>query len=432
MSQIKNVLVLMCDHHRFDGLTCLGNPLAHTPNLDRLCAQSTRFENAFNQAPVCAPTRHSLASGRYVHAHGVYQNHTLPYPGMYTIAHHLKKEGFRRFQQGHMHWTDSGMDNGYEPMRSQAEAMSMLSQAAQRRYDWEKQGITRRTTGGPSPRTKEEYWGWFVAEEAIAKMEEAVANGEPFLNWVSFTEPHPPFYPPREFYTLIDQSKIELPPEAPADAIPPHQYVIDRQREWLHFTEVEARQMIAGYYGMVALDDYYVGLVLDALDRLGVRDETAIIWTADHGEQAGEHGLFTKFVMYDASVRVPFLVSLPGMRAAERAEFVEHVDVFPTICELLGLDIPESVQGRSLAPLLDADYRPAEWRDAAFSQIAHVQMVRTVDWKLVAYGGEPGELYDLRADSDEFHNLVADRSRAAVVADMLARLRAWESANSPC
>ena len=432
MPEIKNVLVIMCDHHRFDALSCLGNPLAHTPNLDRLCAQSIRFDSAFNQAPVCAPTRHSLASGRYVHAHGAFNNHVYPYTGMYTIAHHLKKEGYRRFQQGHMHWADSGMDNGYEPLRSKAEAMSGLSQATLRRYAWEAQGITRRTTGGPSPRSKEEYWGWFVAQESIAKMEEAVANGEPFLNWTSFTEPHPPFYPPREFYTLIDQDEIELPPRPPADAIPPHQYVINRQREWLHFTDVEARQMIAGYYGMVALVDDYVGMVLDALDRLGIRDETAIIWTADHGEQAWEHGLFTKFIMYEASVRVPLLISLPGLEPGVRSEFAEHVDIFPTICDLLGLEIPDSVQGRSLALLLDDGAEPVAWRDAVFSQIAHVQMARTRDWKLVAYGGEPGELYDLRNDPEEFYNLIGEPAQAGVVADMLTRLRDWESANRPC
>ena len=104
MLKPKNILILMCDHHRFDALSCLGNPLAHTPNLDRLAAGSVRFTNCFNQALVCAPTRHSLATGRYCHAHGVITNRHKPYPGMRTIAHALQPLGYRRFNQGHIHW----------------------------------------------------------------------------------------------------------------------------------------------------------------------------------------------------------------------------------------------------------------------------------------------------------------------------------------
>ena len=110
-----NILVLMCDHHRFDALSCLGNPLAHTPNLDRLAERSVLFENCYNQSPVCAPARHSLATGRYAHAQGVITNRHQPHPGMHTIAHSLQPRRYRRFHLGHMHWTDREMDNGYEP-----------------------------------------------------------------------------------------------------------------------------------------------------------------------------------------------------------------------------------------------------------------------------------------------------------------------------
>jgi len=423
-----HVLVLMCDHHRHDALGCLGNPLAHTPNLDRLAARSVRFENCYTQAPVCAPARHSLATGRYVHAHGVLSNDLKPRPGMFTIAHALKPLGYRRFGLGQMHWTDHEADTGYELHRAAGGSwLEGLPSHLRHRYEWETQGITRRTTGGPGPRTIEQHWGYDVATQAVRAMEEAVGRGEQFLCWVALPEPHPPFYPPGEFYARIDQSAIGIPPQAPDGAPAPHPSISRKQNEWAHLTDVEVRQVIAGYYGMVALADYYVGMVLDALERLGIRDDTLVLWTSDHGEQLYEHRLFTKFVMREGSVRVPLLVSHPSLRPGVRSEFVEHVDVLPTICDLVGAPVPDGVHGRSLAPLLDGRGCPDGWRDAVFSQIADVQMVRTARWKLNVYGGEPGELYDMQSDPNEFRNLIGDPAHGETVRALCGRLKAWES-----
>lgn len=431
MASPKNILVLMCDHHRYDALGCLGNPLAHTPNLDRLAAQSVRFESCYNQAPVCAPTRHSLATGRYCHAHGVVTNGHKPYPGMRTIGHALQPLGYRRFNQGHMHWTDRAMDNGFEPWVDQEMWRATMPAEVLARYDWEHQAVTRRTTGGPSTRSREQYWGYHVATNAIRQIEEAVARGEPFLCWTAFTEPHPPFYPPKELYARIDQASIQLPEQAPPGAPPPHPEIQRKRREWAHLTEVELRQVIAGYYGMIALVDGYCGMVLDALDRLGIREETIVVWTVDHGDQMWEHELFLKFVMREASVHVPLLIDAPGVEPGVRSELVEHVDLFPTLCEWAGAPVPETVQGRSLVPLLGTAPAPADWRDAVYSQIGDVFMIRTADAMLNVYGGEPGEYFDLATDPHEFYNRIADPAYAGQIADLRARLRAWERANQP-
>jgi arylsulfatase A-like enzyme len=417
----------MCDHHRFDALGCLGNPLAGTPNLDRLAAQSVRFANCYNQAPVCAPTRHSLATGRYCHAHGVITNRHKPYPGMRTVAHALQPLGYRRFQLGHMHWTDAGMDNGYEPGIDKVAWRKTMPEEVLARYDWESQAVTRRTTAGPGTRTREQHWGYHVATNAVRCIESAVARGESFLCWTAFTEPHPPFYPPRGIYAQIDQREISLPVQAPPGAGPPHPAIVEKQREWAHLTEVEVRQMIAGYYGMVALVDGYCGMVLDALDRLGIADDTIVIWTSDHGDQMWEHRLFLKFVMREASVHVPLLVRVPGVQPGVRQELVEHVDVFPTICDLVGAPVPTSVQGRSLAPLLRDGEMPGVWRDAVFSQIGDVNMVRTATRKLNAYDGVPGELYDLECDPAEFDNLIVDPAYAADVDALWRRMLRWQA-----
>ncbi len=432
MEDRKNVLVLMCDHHRHDALGCLGNPLATTPNLDGLASRSVRFENCFNQSPVCSPARHSLATGLYAHAHGVLNNRMMPFPGLTTIAHVLQPLGYRRFQLGHMHWKDPNMDTGYEPWVTHDIWRSAMPKEVMDRYAWESHNVTRRTTGGPSTRTREQYSGYFMAQRAIELITSAVEKDERFLCWTAFSEPHPPFYPPREIYEGIDQSRIQLPKQSGPGDGPPHEYILRKRREWSHLTEVEIRQMIAGYYGMVELADGYCGMVLDALDELGVRDDTIVIWTVDHGDQLWEHELFLKFNMYEGSVHVPLLIDVPGMRSGVCGELVEHVDLLPTICELVGASCPPGVQGRSLTPLLLG--RPGPIRDAAFSHMVgmgeeHIQMVRTSSSKMVAYNGVPGELYDLAEDPEELNNRVRDPGYATLVESMLQRLREWEEAN---
>ena len=351
---------------------------------------------------------------------------------MTTIAHALQPLGYRRINIGHMHWQDGTPDTGYEPLIRASEWREAMPQALRDRWDWEAQATTRRSTGGPSPRKRNQYSGHSIAETAISQMTDAAANGEPFLCWTAFSEPHPPFYPPAEIYRTFDQSRIELPEQASPGTAPPHDYIIDKRREWEHLSEVEIRQILAGYYGLVELVDGYIGTVLDALDRLSIRDNTIVIWTSDHGDQMWEHEMFLKFCMYEASVRVPLVVYVPGGQPGTRSELVEHVDLLSTICELTGAEIPDSAQGRSLRALLDCG-NPGDgntWRDAVFSQIGNLQMVRTTDWKLNAYEGHPGELYDLADDPKEFENRIDDPACEGTVDTMFGWLKEWEMINA--
>ena len=176
---------------------------------------------------------------------------------------------------------------------------------------------------------------------------------------------------------------------------------------------------------MVALVDSYCGMVLDALDDLGIREKTMVIWTSDHGDQMWEHELFLKFNMHEASVHVPLLIDIPQGSPGARRELVEHIDVFPTICELAGVAPPASVQGKSLALLLSNGPTPEEWQNTVFSQIGDIQMVRTEEWKLNVYDGSPGELYDLKNDPQEFYNRIDDQDCADAVKLLIERLKKW-------
>ncbi len=416
-----NVLVLTCDQLRYDALGCTGNPVARTPNLDLLSSRSVCFDRCYTQSPACVPARHSIATGRYPYDNGLIASGHAPTSGISQIAHALEPLDYCRIDVGRPHWNDPAIGSGYDVTIDTTPWRDHISSAARDRYAWEWQDTTRRTTGGPSTRTRAEYRGQFVADHAIAQIERAVRDSEPFFCWVDITEPHPPFYPPREYYEAIDQNAIQLPEQAPPGAVP-HQSISVRQRDWAHLTEIELRQMVAAYHGLASLADAYCGLILEALDRLGVLDETIVMCTADHGDQLWEHQIFLKGCMYEGSVHVPLFVSMPGVAPVRRSELVEHVDLFPTIGELIGAPIPETVQGRSLAPLLGSNARPAAWRRSVLAQLGDLQMIRTEDWKLNLYEGVPGELYDLNDDPGEFRNLVGAPRFRQIVDDLQNQL----------
>jgi arylsulfatase A-like enzyme len=446
----NNILVLMGDHHRHDAMGWTGNPVAVTPNLDRLAQDACRFTNCFNQSPVCSPARHSINTGQYAHRHGVLHNHVFPYEGMTTIAHALAPAGYRCYHAGHMHW-QGAQDNGYEPPCTEGwvgreEKDESWSAYARNRRAQENQFLIRVTTGGPGPRAPEQFGGHYVAQKTIEHIEEAVAAGQPFLAWGAFSEPHPPWYPPRAFYEMIDKDRITLPPPVPEGTRDEQGYVQLRARLWEHLTEYEIRQIIAAYYGLNALMDSYVGRVLDAVDRLGIADDTIVIWSSDHGDQLYENGCFLKFITREASVRVPLMIRIPGRSGGVRDELVEHVDLFGTLCDLAGVATPDAVQGETLTPLLGDAPAPEDWRTAVFSEIEapgvremtskdgrgpRITMIRTADWKLNAHDGVPGELFDMRQDPGELHNLVDDPGHAETVAELHGRMGQWRERTAP-
>lgn len=432
-----NVLFLMGDHHRADAMSWTGNPHLQTPNLDRVAEQSVRFHNCFNQSPVCSPARHCLNTGQYAHRHGVTGNGRLPYDGMRTLAHALKPKGYRCFHTGHMHWVGP-QDNGYEPKDwtvPRQKWKERLSPRARKRWDDEHVSAMRRTCGGPGPRKPEEYSGYADKEATITFLEDVAKTGESFLAFCPFTEPHPPFFPPKEYYERVDQTKLPGAPKSPEGAALPHPFIEERQSEFEHLTDVEYRQITAAYYGLTMMMDDFAGEVLEALDRLNLRKDTIVIWTSDHGDQMGEHGLLTKFVTREASVRAPLMISVPGQVPLDVDALTEHVDLFPTVCELLEVDVPDAVQGRSLVPWLQRQSLD-DWRSAVFSEIhelgaPHINMIRTMDWKLNTYDGHPGELYNLLEDPDELHNLCDDPECQDKKQALEQELRAWRRATRP-
>ena len=416
-----NVLVLMCDQLRYDALGCHGNPCVHTPNIDRLAAHSVRFTRASCSSPVCGPTRHSLATGLYPYQHGVINNVVLPLEGMHTIAHHLRRHEFRTACFGHMHWqrieTNDGRehafpDHGYEHYDAIVHDTSSLTGSQKSRRAWESIGSTMQATAGPSVVNEEDSYSKQVADASIARLCEWAKKGESFLSWTSFNDPHPPFFPPAELYAKYAAMDLPPPVNRPPDARPSHEETSDRVA-WSMMTELDHRVMKSGYYGLVELADRQLGRVLDVLDELDLSQNTIIIFTADHGEMMGDFGRYMKSVMWEQSVHIPFFLCHPDIEPGQRDELVEHVDLFPTVCELLDLPVPDQVQGRSLAPLLESTETPSDWRQYALSQLEDDLMVRTDRWKLIYRNGEPRHLFDLESDPDEFYDCLAEQHDVA-------------------
>ena len=420
-----NILVITTDQHRFDALSARGHPHLQTPHFDHFLSQSLDFRSAYTQAPVCAPARYSLATGTYVPEHGVRFNNQDPARPITTIAHRFRDAGYRCFQAGHMHWSPGTTDTGYEPLVSRRDWLDQLPPEQAERFELEhREAAIRTTMGGPSPIPEEQFFGPYLARETGRFLREVADSGQPFFAWVSIYEPHPPFFPPAEVYRRFDPGALSIRKNPPETGAPLPEGLHNRRRKWEHLTDVEIKQMIRGYYGLVEVADRAFGQILQHLEDRGLDENTVVVWTSDHGEQLYDHRLFLKFCMFEESVHVPMAIRGPGIQPGSYSGWVEHVDLFPTLCAIADLEPGSGLDGCSLVPLFQEESRNVSLRDAVFSTIFQSHMVRTASEKCVTIQGEPVQFYDLEKDPGEFHNALQDSDCHERIAACLDRLRA--------
>ncbi len=471
-----NLLFIFTDQQRPDTLGCYGNPLVQSPNLDGLAASGVLFENAYCTQPVCTPSRAALLTGHYPHTTGCIENHTPLPPQFPTLAERLPREYVRAYmgkwhlgdevvaQRGFECWV--AIDDDYREHYHKPEYLNLLS--AYHHYlvaqgyqpDGESMGaaIFRRPTTAklPEPHAKPRFLG----REAARFLREV--GGQPFILYVSFFEPHPPWpdtlngvYPPEAVPTGPTFRKLP-----PANAALLNRLIAESyaQSERLYgedlSTELGWRRLVARYLALVAVVDRGVGDILVALDESGHRDDTVVVFTSDHGEMGGDHHMFQKGLLYEESVKVPLLVRVPWARGGPRrvAEPVSHIDLVPTLLDLLGQPVPAELPGRSRAAELvegrpwpaedvvvewngDGGRRPSKWvRGGELQSSAPWERVRgpwrTVrapdGYKLNLCAHEQSELYDLNADPHEEANLFDASEHQARIAEMTSRLRAWQ------
>jgi arylsulfatase len=470
-----NVLFIMTDQQRYDCLGANGNPIIQTPNLDRLAAQSANFSHFFVQSPVCVPSRASFFTGRYAHAHRNRVNYTPLNESEVLMPARLQSSGYRTALVGKTH-----LYYQYPPTPEEAKRTGFniveLHDGSNKTDLWSdyvkwrevndpcKDVYYRKTERGaaganPYRAAIDEHYSetTWTGLRTCHWLKELATAGQPFFLFSSFWKPHSPFEIHAPFDAMYSDVDIPLPKEESLEDIqrlplplqklilrggnPP--YSMDRERlEWCY----------RSYYGAISHIDREVGHILDTLEKSGAAEHTIVVFTSDHGDQLLEHGFMGKNAFFEASIRVPFMIRLPGQVKTGRYDaLTESVDLLPTLFDMLGLPVPYHCHGKSLAPLITDCGTAYEPREAVFSEniipevitsgktdfqfekgkgvkgIRHpdAKMVRTRRWKYNYYPEGFEELYDLLNDPHEQRNLAGDPASQAVVQEMKGRILDW-------
>jgi len=442
-TQGANLLFIMSDQHQREASGCYGSTEVKTPNIDRIAARGVRFDRAYCQAPVCVPARGSIITGQYPHTHGAkILADALP-DGARTIAHYFRERGYVTGAIGKMHFVDESRRHGFDHRMYEADFQRTLSAEERERLRRDQggaDGIDGRHSDLPARFFQDNYY----AEETVRFLREN--RSRRFCLWSSFFMPHTPLVPMREFYERYNPAKLTLPKRSANDLEGGFEGHLIRAKErgWYGQTEEALRRSLAGYYGNVSQMDNCVGRVYDTLCELGLEKNTVVVYTSDHGEMAGAHRMWTKHNMFEQSVAVPLIVSMPGRGHSEtaRPELIEQIDLFPTLTELCGHAAPKDLPGRTFAPLLrnqrnaSREFAYSEYyfchnvftRDNRYVGKSPIQMVRTGRWKLNHLDWGRSELFDVQNDPGEFRNCIDDTANAGIVRELQAVVRKMKTA----
>jgi arylsulfatase A-like enzyme len=478
-----NILLITCDQWRGDMLGAAGHPLAHTPNLDRLTRQGTRFARHYTQAYPCAPARAGLATGLYAHKHRVVQNGTPLDARHPTLFQEARRAGYRPRLFG---YTDTMLDPrgrpDQDPDRTDYEnvcpgilvdtlltesALPWLAHLMTRGHKIDPEGgreavFRQSRLGEPAVFEAADSETAFLTDRFLAWL--SVSGAKPWFAHLSYVIPHPPFGAPAPFHAAVDPADVPLPRRgrSPADEAAQHPLIAPLYRtmpaekfvpglEGLarDVDDAAIRQIKAVYAGMIQHADDQIGRVLDALAVQGLTGRTLIVFTADHGEQMFDHWMLGKTGYFDASAHIPLILRDPRSAAdAGRGgvveRFTETIDVMPTILEAAGLTAPRNCDGRSLLPFC-AGITPPQWRDEVhwsfdFRDLAtkeleralglpsdwcNLQVVRTERFKYVHFAALPPVLFDLAEDPDELVNRAEDPACRSLRSEAQERLLTW-------
>ncbi len=428
----RNVVFILSDDHRYDAMSFMGHQFAQTPEMDKMAAEGAHIANAFVTTSLCSPSRASILTGLYTFRHRVIDNNRLVPKGTIFFPQYLQKAGYSTAYIGKWHMggdTDAprpGFDH-WVSFRGQGQYLPT--------------GNTLNVNGKNVP--QKGYITEELTDYAVDWLKEQKPSKKPFFMYLSHKAVHANFTPAEK-----DKGKFkDLPWERPETFIVTEE-MIKKQPRWLrdqrnswhgvdfpYHSELDVEKYYKAYCeALIGVDDS-IGRVMNQLEKMGIADETLVIYMGDNGFMFGEHGLIDKRVAYETSIRVPMLMRCPDLFEGGKVieEVVANIDMAPTIMEAMGIKKPAHLDGKSVIPLLKG--KEIKWRDyflyvyyweKNFPQSPTVFSLRGDRYKYITYYGlwDADELYDLQKDPGETNNLCYDPEFADIVKDMENKLYA--------
>jgi arylsulfatase A-like enzyme len=454
--EIRNIVLFFVDQQRQDCIGCYGNDIVQTPVIDRLAASGVRFTNCYTPAPVCTPARMCLQTGLWAHTHNMMFNTGAsrvhggvdnPDPSHIMFNHVLRDRGWNLAHVGKWHIgreKDRPADHGYEDLpyypgygypANNKHYLQYLSELGldgfnltERRQDptgFRDYGAIQE---GPQSASIPSY----LANQTVDVVRRFAAEDQPFFISCNFWGPHAPYNIPRKHYEMYRGAPIEAWPNWDCD-LSDKPGVIRRYGEYWKsgwFNRKDLAEMIGEYYGYITLIDEEIGRVVSTLEEAGELDRTLIVFTADHGSSVGSYRMWDKgFGMYDCITRIPLVVSHPSLAPGVSDAYTTLMDLAPTFLETAGCQVPGTMQGRSLAPVLSGEQDAVREDYIITEHHGHQKpfwqrMVRSDHWKYIYNPTDEDEWYDLDADPWETENVIG-RVSPRDLADARNRLIAW-------
>ena len=443
VSETPNILFIAVDDLRPE-LACYGESLIKSPNIDKLAAEGTRFDRSYCNIPVCGASRASLMTGLRPA-----RNRFLTYytwadedaPGITTLPRHFRNNGYHTISNGKIfhHDTDAS-DSWDEIWHPKSNSKSWRDYALPENIAADTSGTKR---GPPVERAEladNGYKDGKTAEKVIQDLIMLKEQDKPFFLAAGFLKPHLPFIAPEKYWAIYD-GKVSLPDNnyPPENAPKESMHTFGELRayggvpEKGPVTDEMALELIQGYYACVSYTDAQIGLVLDALEELELEESTIVILWGDHGWNLREHGLWCKHCNYETSLHTPMIMKVPGTKQVKSTrEIVEYVDIYPTLCELAGLDLPVHLQGNSFKELL---FDPSATSDGvAISQwYAGITTIRE-NWFYTEWVNDEDQeyarmLYDHGADPNENVNISEQDENQAVIDALSEEMRRSRAEN---
>ena len=440
MQKRMNVLHIMADQLTATALSAYGNSVCKTPHIDSLAARGTVFENFYSNFPLCAPSRVSMLTGRQASRLGVYDN-ACDFPSQSpTLPYYLSALGYQTVLSGKMHFIGADQLHGYQERLTTDIYPSDFGWTP----DW-KQTIPVGPTGlslrsvveaGTCKRSLQLDFDDEVTAKSVQWLYDygRQANAKPFFHTVSLTHPHNPYVITDRYWDLYKHADVDMPR---VGAISYDKLDAHSQRLWkiynfgdYNVTDEDVRRSRHAYYGMISYVDDQVGRILATLRDMDLEASTVVMFTSDHGDMLGEHGLWYKWMHLENACRIPMIIAVPGQKPSRVKAPASLIDFLPTVVDVASkgakpIETVAPLEGVSLLPAVSGSKplpndRPVYAEMNADGVFSPSFMVRKGDWKLIACEGDPPMLFDLAKDPDETKNLAGISATRSIEAELQA------------